>query len=389
MRHLTRGFVAAVLYSTMALSPAAIAADGERIAIPKPADAPAGQPAADKPHIDVVFAIDCSGSMGAVIETAKQKVWTIVNQTAKAKPSPVLRIGLIGYGNGMGPFRNFPLTDDLDEVYKNLMTFKDEGWGSEFVGLAVDRATNEMKWADGKQTLKVIYVVGNETARQGPADKDYAKTAPLAIAKGIIVNAIYCGDVDYQNAPPTWREMAKLADGQYMEIAQTGGAIYVATPFDDELAKLSGDLNKTYCGYGSRAKDGFALQTAGDASAAGLSGQVAAERAVAKSAAQYSNARWDLVDACKDKNFKLEELKDDQLPDELKKLKPEERRAYIDKLAKEREAVQAKIKEISVKRDAHIKAEVEKKGLTGDKAFDEAVRKSLTEQAEKKGYKFE
>lgn len=385
MRHLKRCLVASVLYSTCVFSPALFAADAP-VAEPAKAAAPA---AGEKPHIDIVFAIDCSGSMGAVIETAKQKVWAIVNQTAKAKPSPVLRIGLIGYGNGMGPFRQFELTDDLDSVFKNLMTFKDEGWGSEYVGLAVDKATHDMKWADGKQTLKVIYVVGNETARQGPSEKDYAKTAPVAIAKGIIVNAIYCGDVDYQNAPPTWREMAKLADGQYMEIAQSGGAIYVATPFDDELAKLSGELNKTYCGYGSGAKDGVALQTAGDAEALKLSGGNAAERALSKSAAQYSNARWDLVDACKDPKFKLEDVKEDQLPEELKKLKPEERRAYIDKLAKQREEVQAKIKEIAAKRDAHIKVEVEKKGLTSDKAFDEAVTKSLKEQAEKKGYKFE
>src|SRR6476469_2506037 len=75
----------------------------------------------DKPHIDIVFCIDCSGSMGPVIETAKQKVWAIVNQTAKAKPSPALRIGLFGYGNLDHTSRSFPMTDDLDEVYKNLM----------------------------------------------------------------------------------------------------------------------------------------------------------------------------------------------------------------------------------------------------------------------------
>ena len=48
----------------------------------------------DKPHIDVVFCIDCSGSMGPVIETAKQKVWAIVNEVAKAKPTPNLRVAL-------------------------------------------------------------------------------------------------------------------------------------------------------------------------------------------------------------------------------------------------------------------------------------------------------
>jgi len=367
MRHLFQGFVAAVFYSLILVSHAQADNARERGAVP----------AADKPHIDVVFCIDCSGSMGAVIDTAKQKVWAIVNQTARARPSPILRIGLIGYGNGNGPFRQFPLTDDLDEVYKNLMTFKDEGWGSEYVGLAVDKATQEMAWADGKQVLKVIYVVGNETALQGPAEKLYAKTAPVAIAKGIIVNAIYCGDVDYQSATPTWREMAKLADGQYMEIAQSGGAVYVATPFDDELAKLSRDLNGTYVAYGSGGGDGLAKQAAQDANASGLSGQVAADRAVAKSAAQYRNSKWDLVDAAKEKDFKLAELKDEQLPEDMRKMTLEERKNHIEKMAREREALQTKIKELATKRDAHIKQEVERKGLTSDKAFDQAVRSSL------------
>ena len=68
----------------------------------------------EKPKIDIVFCIDCSGSMGPVIETAKQKVWAIVNEVARAKPSPELRIGIIGYGNAMGPFRQYGLSSDLD-----------------------------------------------------------------------------------------------------------------------------------------------------------------------------------------------------------------------------------------------------------------------------------
>src|SRR3954468_20283844 len=128
------------LFASWLLSPVAFAADAPKAepakAEPAKADA-AGKPADDRPHIDVVFCVDCSGSMGPVIETAKQKVWAIVNEVARAKPSPVLRIGLLGYGDHDRQFRQFDLTDDLDDVYKHLVTFKDEGWGDEYVGLAV------------------------------------------------------------------------------------------------------------------------------------------------------------------------------------------------------------------------------------------------------------
>lgn len=150
-----------------------------------------------RPHIDVVFAIDCSGSMGGVISTAKQKIWSIVNEIAKAKPSPVLRIGLHGYGNATATFRNYPLTDDLDQVYADLMTFKDEGWSQEYVGLSIQKTTLEMDWKDWEKSgasnlLRVLYVVGNETAEQGPIS--YKISAPEALKKQIYVNAIYCGN---------------------------------------------------------------------------------------------------------------------------------------------------------------------------------------------------
>jgi hypothetical protein len=343
----------------------------------------------ETPAIDVVFCIDCSGSMGGVIETAKQKVWAIVNEVAKAKPTPVLRIGLYGYGNGEGPFRKFELTDDLDEVYKNLMTFKDEGWGDEYVGLIVHRATEEMNWSKGKQVLKVIYVVGNETARQGPEQFDYAKTAPAAIAKDIVINAIYCGDTDYQNATPTWRELARLADGQYLEIGAQGGAIVVATPFDEQLTALNTRLNETYLGYGPRAETGAQNQAAQDANAASLGGAVAADRVVAKSSAQYRNAAWDLVDAIEQEDFDLSKVKEENLPESVRKLPADQRVQYIQDKAKQRKAVQQQIQDLAAKRGQFIAEEIKKQGLSGDKAFDEAVKRSIVEQAEEKGFEFE
>ncbi len=343
----------------------------------------------EKPRIDVVFCVDCSGSMGPVIDAAKQKVWAIVNQVARAEPAPILRIGLIGYGDGANRHRVFPLSDDLDDVYKNLSTFKDEGWSAEFVGLAIHKATGEMKWSDGTQVLKVIYVVGNETAHQGPAEMDYTKTAPAAIAQGIQVNAIYCGSEDYAQATPTWREITKLADGRYMEINASGGAIAIATPFDDELGKLNARLNGTYLAYGAKGGAGAANQLAQDSTALSLAPASAADRYAAKSSKQYRNSKWDLVDALAEKEVDLAKLTENELPDELKKLKPEERKAYVDAKAKERAEVQKEIQEVAKKREAYIQAETKKANLSDSDAFDAAVRTTITEQAEKKGFKFE
>lgn len=374
-------------------------------------------------HIDVVFAIDCSGSMGPVIETAKKKVWTIVNEIAKAKPSPVLRIGLIGYGDGDRTFRTFPLSDDLDTVYGNLMTFKDEGWGDEYVGLTLHKALNEMAWSDAaKIDLKVIYVLGNETARQGPEQFDYAKISPIAAGKSIFVNAIYCnasigrsanalfnntGNAPAQQqtatapattkpapstpAPPaapagapldpeiaTWMEMAQLGKGKFLEIAGDGGAITLPTPYDDEMIKLNSALNDTYIPYGEAGAGGYANQKAQDTNAANVGGAAnMAARSQAKSSKLYNNSNWDLVDASRDKNFDWSKVKNEDLPAKMKGKSLEERKQIVEQSAKQRTDLQAQLGALGRKRDDYLVAEIKKQNLDTGNAFDEAVRSTL------------
>ncbi len=48
----------------------------------RPRQAPA------KPRVEVVFCLDTTGSMGGLIEGAKQKIWAICNQIAGGKPAP-------------------------------------------------------------------------------------------------------------------------------------------------------------------------------------------------------------------------------------------------------------------------------------------------------------
>ena len=51
------------------------------------ADEPAKKKEA-RPKVEVVFCLDTTGSMGGLIDAAKQKIWAISNQIASGKPTP-------------------------------------------------------------------------------------------------------------------------------------------------------------------------------------------------------------------------------------------------------------------------------------------------------------
>ncbi len=354
------------------------------------ADDPTAAAPARKP-IDVVICLDVSNSMDGLIASAKQKLWDIVNDLAKAQPTPELRVALYSYGHN-GYDRNagwvrkdLDLTTDLDEVYRKLNALTTNG-GEEYVARVCRDALRDQKWSAAPDALKIIFVCGNEPASQDQQVK-LDTVAAQAKKQGVTINPIFCGPESSGDASD-WKQFALMAGGRFASIDQQRGTVAIATPFDKELAELSGTLNKTYLAYG---KDGLAKaenQAAQDENAARLGVAAAAGRATAKGSVLYRNAMWDLVDRVReDPKFDVTKLSDAELPEEMKKLKPEERAAYVKKKAEEREGINKKIAAVSAKRDEFVREQQKKNPSAADKAFDEAVRTMLREQAAPKGVK--
>src|SRR5712672_1054594 len=111
--------------------------------------------AATKTKIDVVFVHDTTGSMGGLIEGAKQKIWSIANQIISAQPTPELKLGLIGYRDRGDEYvvKSFGLTDDIDSIYGHLRDFKAEGGGDEpeSVNEALAEAIEKMPWSQDRK----------------------------------------------------------------------------------------------------------------------------------------------------------------------------------------------------------------------------------------------
>src|SRR5262249_3311065 len=88
--------------------------------------------------VDIVLCLDVSGSMQGLVGAAKNKLWDIVNELAKAKPAPNLRVALYSYGhtnydpNKGWVRKELDLTTDLDGLYQKLFALTING-GEEYV----------------------------------------------------------------------------------------------------------------------------------------------------------------------------------------------------------------------------------------------------------------
>jgi hypothetical protein len=349
---------------------------------------------AKRPVVQIALLLDTSNSMDGLINQAKAQLWKVVNELATAKRDgqrPDLRIALYEYGNaglreeGHWIRQVSPFTDDLDRVSEQLFALTTNG-GDEYCGAVIAKAVDELGWSTSPDDLKLVFIAGNEPFTQGPIDARAA--VKKAAARGISVNTIHCGP-QAEGVATGWKDGAVLADGTFLVIDHDRVAADVPAPQDAELARLNDALNATYVPYGAHGAAMQQRQNAQDANAKKLSPSSVSTRAQSKASALYKNSGWDLVDAARDGKVKVEALDAAELPAELRKLGPAERKAYVEQKGKERAALQRQIADASQARAAFLAKEQAKAAQGSTDTLDSAMIKAVRAQAKKGRYTFE
>lgn len=347
------------------------------------------------PPIEVCFVLDTTGSMGGLIEAAKQKIWSISNEIVKAKPTPELKIGLVAYRDRGNEYitKPFPLTDDIDKVYAHLMEFRAEGGGDEpeSVNEALAVAVQKMPWSKGSRVLKMIFLVGDAPPHMDyPNDVLYPEICQQAVKKDIIINTVQCGSL--AETTSDWKKMASLGEGHYTSIEENGGIAVVSTPMDKKLAELNVSIGKTLVPYGKveEQMEVRSKQTRSEASFADVtSAPAASDRLLynvnTKKAVQGSN---ELVADYKTNPDVLNKIAPTELPASLQNKKPAEVEAYLKQQQSTRDDLQKQITDLSRQREQYI-AEERRKQAGNKSGFDDEVAKILREEAAKHGLKYE
>ncbi|MDH3641723.1 MAG: VWA domain-containing protein [Gammaproteobacteria bacterium] len=348
------------------------------------------------PKIEVVFVLDTTGSMGGLIQAAKDKIWSIASSMASAQPAPEIKMGLVAYRDRGDEYvtRVIDLSADLDSMYATLIDFSADGGGDgpESVNKALHDAIHDISWSQDPNSYQVVFLVGDAPPHMDYQDDvQYPQTLAAAASRGIVVNTIRCGE-DPQTELQ-WRQIASLTQGAYFSVEQAGSAIAMVTPFDDELAQLSASLDDTRLYYGSDEEREVKQRKieATDKLHAFASTSAKARRAtfnasVSGAANQFGDG--DLVADVAAGRVDLKELDSGLLPEPLKALAPEERNEVVQESVRRRDDLKRQIGELAQRRDSYLASEVEASGEK-EKSLDYRLFDTVRAQAEKKGLEYD
>src|SRR5262245_52179922 len=349
-------------------------------------------PAAAKPIVEVAFVLDTTGSMGPLIEGAKRKIWSIATAIIDCSPDADIRMGLVAYRD-IGDIyvtKKFDLTTDIQGLYGDLLQLRAQGGGDwpESVNEALWVATTKLSWSYGHNTTRIMFLVGDAPPHMDyPQDTKYPEVMRLARQKGITVNAVQAGNA--RDTERVWREIAQMGHGEYIPIPQDGGqVVIIETPYDREIIELQGQINRTVIPYGPRQQRERVEQRRGQYGQAPA--PVASEMAgyMSKMRQGQANAEaitggGDLLADVKAGRNTLSSVKEEDLPDDMRRMSPSERQTHVDRQATERTTLNNRMTDLVKKRDTYVAEQRKVAPARAANSFDRAVEKTLQTQIAK------
>lgn len=363
---------------------------------PNPTIAPGAGPATPwrrvsaRPAVEIVFAIDTTGSMGSLLDGARRRIWSMINEIQRTGCRPEVRIGLVAFRDRGDTYETMilPLTTDLDLVWVTLSGLTPSGGGDtpENVQRALSDAVGTMGWSKAEAgPSKVVFLVGDAPPQEYEDEAKIQNTVRAAFSQGIVVHAIQCGDDG--ETKRAWTEIALLGAGNYFPIpADSTVAASSRTPYDRVIADLGRRIGETYTPYGTPAaqeaanarQSDFELRAAGRDNRA-----VAADRAINKAVNSGAYA-GDFLQAIENGELKLESVAQSDLPQELRGLSPRALRAEIDRRISERQGLRAAIVDLARLRDSY-QSRTATDAADPVARFDTAVVEAVRKQIEKFG----
>lgn len=348
-----------------------------------------------QPAVEAVFVLDTTGSMGGLIQAAKDKIWSIASTLAAAQPAPIVRMGLVAYRDRGDDYvtRVIDLSPDLDSLHGQILQLQAQGGGDgpESVNQALSDAVRRIGWSRDPTTYRAVFLVGDAPPHLDyPNDVPYTETLEEARRLGIRVNAIQCGE--QPDTAAAWQRIAQSGNGGYFRVDRDGGAVAIATPYDAPLAKLSEALDATRLYYGTadertgrESRDRMAKAAQAVVAPAVIARK--AEFAASDSAKAARTDDRDLLEAATSGRVDPATLPAAELPAPIATLEPERRAAAVKAAAAERETLRQRIQSLGARREAYLQSQVEAAGGARD-SLDHRIWSAVRAQGAEAGLNY-
>ncbi len=344
-------------------------------------------------HLQLVFALDATGSMSGLIGTAKEKIWSIASSMAQSEPAPEIEVGMVFYRDKGDDFvtRIIPLSHDMDALYSKLMAIDAGGGGDtpESVNRAFYEAVNDMKWSTDTSVIKNIFLVGDCPPHMDYREVKYPVTCKAAKEKGIEVNAILMGD-DI-TAKRIWKDIAECAGGEFIQMDIQVNNFEIASPYDAQIKKLSEELDASRIYYGEKTKSISLTKKEEADKFKDITVSASSRRADYNlmnetNKCNYYGENELLFDISRSK-IKLENIPESDLPEAVRKTEKEKRPAYVTELVEQRKQLEKQLGELLSQRSAYLETELDKRDKSEvDASFNSKVYEKMRHSAKRKGY---
>lgn len=299
----------------------------------------------------IALCVDFSKSTKEIANSVRDNLYELYVEYGEKKPTTKLEVAIIGYsskafGKKNGYVKILSDFGDDPQEYLELVTTKRlaSSMADNYVGRAINLATNKLKWDQSKAVKKQIFALGN-----GPISDDYseAKNAcKKAKKKNILVHVLYIVHKARDNNYDYWKHLTQLSGGKIKVIVSQYLTEKLKGEIRTNIQRISDEsamMNSTYIPYGPQGKIKLNQLKTLDTLARHHGVKVNGIRALYKSSPYYQNKQssWDLVDLFKKGNLNFNTINKSTLPSymqnmtvvELKsilKQKVDERQGYLD-----------------------------------------------------------
>lgn len=346
-----------------------------------------------RPKIQIVFALDATGSMSGLIGAAKEKIWSVAGSLAQADPSPVIEMGLLFYRDRGDAFvtKQVALSADMDKVYEQLMQIVADGGGDEpeSVNQALHESVNQFSWDPATRVYKTIFLVGDCPPHMNyKQDVAYTVSCQLAKQKDIVLNTILMGNNG--EAKRVWRQIAYYNQGSFTQVNMDANDIAIHTPYDSAIAVVSDRLDDTRIYYGTVAEKSVAREKLSKSKfiAGSVKANVKAQRAEYNTSGAGKDAyfgRNELLHDYKKEAVSLDTMKRELLPDEMKSMTVEQRKTFLQQRIALRDSLTAELASLTKQRQAFIEKDLKNRSAAEvEGSFNNQIYKNIRTQTEKK-----